>query len=319
MRIHILTVCVFTIMYSPDTRTFSWEDIYSYMKPIVPGKMQQEIVYEEYNPKNATVLRIKNKKGNVVVKADKNQSKVSLKAIKKSSDTEQLPQLTFACTPSATDLIVEATYDEAKTAGLIDFELVVPATLAVNVHTAQGNICARHLGSPCILNTQKGDIEVSDSAHCVDACTHNKGNISFNNCHKRIKGQTQYGTIKIFDAHESIFARTYHGAIEMFAREVPSTSTIKLSTVSGQIILHLPPDINADLQATTQRGVITSQPPVTLRAQTIPLNSTTWRMAQKNINGILGDIFGNSAAQIKLSSIHSNIKLLERKSPERKA
>jgi hypothetical protein len=37
-------------------------------------------------------------------------------------------------------------------------------------------------------------------------------------------------------------------------------------------------------------------------------------MAQKNVNGILGDIFGNSAAQIKLSSINSDIKLLERKS-----
>jgi len=319
MRIHILTVCLFTIMYSPHTRTFSWEDIYSYVRPIMPGKMEQEIVYEEYNPQNATVLRVKNKKGNVVIKADKNQSTISLKAIKKSSDIEQLPQLTFTCTPSATDLIIEANYDEKTTTGQIEFELIVPHRLAINVHTTEGTIYAKQLGSPCILNTQKGDIEVRDCYNCVDARTHHKGNINFNNCHKRITCQTQYGAIKIFDAHESILASTYHGAIEMSAREIPSTSTIKLSTVSGAITLHLPPDVNADLQATTQRGTVTSVPPITLRAQTIPVNDTTWKMARKNINGILGDVLGNSAAQIKLSSVRSDIKLLERKPVERKA
>lgn len=310
MRIHLLTVCIFTIMYSICMHAVSWKDIYSY---VIPSKMEQEIVHEEYNPKAATVLRIKNKKGNVTVKADKNQSTILLKAIKKCPDIEQLPQLTFACAPSATDIIVEATYDEAKVSGYIDFELIVPCKLAINVHTAQGNITAQQLGSESILTTQKGDIEVSDSYGCVSASTHNKGNIAFHNCHKRIKGQTQSGAIKIFDAHESIVASTCQGGIEMFAKEVPSTSLIKLSTISGPIVLHLPPDVNADLQATTQRGTITSVPPITLRSQTIPVNDTTWKMARKNINGILGDVLGTSAAQIKLSSVRSDIKLLEKK------
>lgn len=306
MHIFNLTVCIFTIMYSVGTTAFSWKNIYT---SIIPSKMQQEIVYEEYSPKNATVLRIKNKKGNINVKTDKNQSTIFLKAIKKSHEPELFPQLTFTCIPTPTDIIIEPSFDESSIAGIIDFECIIPGKLAVNASTCEGNIYTKHLSAPSILTAQRGNIEIVDSYNCIDATTYDKGNITFYNPHKRIKAQTKYGNIRILDAQESVIANAHYGTIEMFAKEIPSTSTIKLATVTGPILLHLPPTVNAELYASTKQGIITSDHFITLKPQTTQLNKTAWNRLQKEVEGSLG----SGEAQIKLSSVRSNIKLLELK------
>jgi tRNA threonylcarbamoyladenosine modification (KEOPS) complex Pcc1 subunit len=207
------------------------------------------------------------------------------------------------------EIILETSFDAQLINGSIDFELIVPQKLAVNVHANDGLIKVCQSYCPVRASTDKGSIEIVSAHNSVDAVTHQKGAITFYNPESRIKAQTNNGNIMIIDAQSSIAANTNYGSIELFAKEIPSTSSIKLATNSGSIVLHLPPDVNADLQASTKYGVITSDHYITLKPHTTQLNRTTWKRLQKEVDGTLG----SGEAQITVSSVRSDIKLLETK------
>jgi DUF4097 and DUF4098 domain-containing protein YvlB len=181
--------------------------------------------------------------------------------------------------------------------------------MAFTVNTLDGDTYIKDAHAPLRVSSQKGSITLVNPHNAVEAQSHIKGNIALYNPQGRIKAETNNGNISIFDAQSSVIADTQTGSIEMFAREVPSTSTIKLATVSGNIMLHLPPDVNADLQASTKQGTVTSDHFITLKPQTTQLNKYTWKRIQKQVDGTIG----SGEAQIKLSSVKSNIKVLETK------
>lgn len=155
----------------------------------------------------------------------------------------------------------------------------------------------------------QGNIEVCNARNSIDACTQEKGAILFNNPHARIKAQTHNGNITILDSYHSVVASTENGNIKWHAKEVPSTSIINLASISGTISAHVPTEVNAELQAYTERGTITSDHLITLKPFTTQLNRQAWRRLQKEVEGTLG----SGEAQIKLSSVKSDIKLLEAK------
>lgn len=304
MKIRYLIVTICTIICGQSTiSAFSFKKLYT---SIIPPKLHQEIAYEEYNPKNVTLLRLKNKNGNVTVKTDKDHTNIFLKAIKKSPEPEMLPNLTFSQKTTGNQMHIESTYDENTVDGHIDFELIVPQKLALNISTDQGDILLKQNHAPCILSTQKGSIDSIDAWNTIDASTH-KGTIAFHKPRKHIKAHATKGNIFIYDAQESVIAHSDYGTVQMFAKAIPSTSTIKLTTVTGPILLHLPPDVNADLQASTKHGTITSDHFITLKPQTTQLNRHAWKRLQKEIDGTLG----TGEAQIKLSSVRSDIKVIE--------
>lgn len=308
MRMRYLILCICSIIYTNNTiAIFSFKKLYT---SIIPRKMEQETIFEEHNSqKKATMLTVKNKNGNILVKTDAEHDTIFLKATKRAYEKEDLARLTFTCKPVGTETLVEATYDETAVDGFIDFELIVPQKLALQINTQEGSIKVCQTHGPLQVSTQKGPIEVINAHNTVNACTHTKGSITFHNPQGRIKAQTNNGNIAIYDAQNSIMANTNYGSIELFAKDIPSTSAIKLTTVSGSILLHLPPDVNADLQASTKYGMITSDHFITLKPHTTQLNRNAWRRLQKEIEGTLG----SGEAQITLSSIRSDIKLIETK------
>jgi hypothetical protein len=271
--------------------------------------MHQEVIFEEHAPQKASLLTVKNKSGNITIKTDSQHDTIFLKATRKSYEKEDLTKVTFKCKVQGQEIFVEAQYDTQIVDGIIDFDLVVPHTLAINVHTDEGSvkICQSH--SPIKASTEKGAIEIVHAHNSVDATTHEKGAITFYQPEGRIKAQTTNGNIVVFDAQNSVIANTNYGSIEFFAKEIPSTSSIKLASNSGSIVLHLPPDVNADLQASTKYGTITSDHFITLKPHTTQLNRTAWKRLQKEVEGTLG----SGEAQIIVSSVRSDIKLLEAK------
>ncbi len=305
MRTHYLILCICSIIVSPSTITaFSFKKLYT---SFIPSKMEQEVIFEEHAPQKASLLTVKNKAGNITIKTDANHDKIFLKATKKSYEKEDLPKVTFNYAVHGQEVLIEANYDNQLIDGMIDFDLVVPQKLAVHAHTNDGSIkiCQSH--SPVKASTDKGPIEIVNPQNTVDAITMQKGSITFYHPEGRIKAQTNSGNIAIYDAQNSIVAHTNYGSIELFAKEVPSTSSIKLASNSGSIVLHLPPDVNADLQASTKYGIITSDHYITLKPHTTQLNRTAWKKLQKEIDGTLG----SGEAQIIVSSVRSDIKLIE--------
>ena len=307
MRMYYLIFCICSIILNSSTITaFSFKKLYT---SFIPGKMHQEVIFEEHAPQKASLVTVKNKTGNVTIKTDSLHDVIFLKVVKKAYEKEDLPKVTFNYALHGQEIIIEANYDDQLINGALDFELIVPQKLAVNAHTQDGSIkiCQSH--SAVRASTEKGPIEIVNAHNTVDASTQQKGAITFYRPEGRIKAQTNNGNIFIHDAQSSVVANTHYGSIELFAKEVPSTSSIKLASHSGSIVLHLPPDVNADLQASTKYGMITSDHYITLKPHTTQLNRTAWKRLQREVEGTIG----SGEAQIVLSSVRSDIKLLETK------
>ena len=305
MRFSILIISICSIIYSSNTiADFSFKKLYH---TIIPHKIHHEIIYEEYSPKNITTLTVKNKYGNVTVKTDADHTNIFLKAIKKSPEPEMLSKLTFAKQTNVQEMTIESTFDPEKIEGGIDFELIVPKKVALNVITNEGDTTIKEPYAPVYTATQKGSTTIINAHNTIDINNTNKGNITLYKPLGNARAETNNGAITIHDAQNSVIAHTNYGSIEMFAKDVPSTSSIKLATVSGNILLHLPQEVNAELQASTKLGTITSDHFITLKPQTTQLNKNAWKRFQKQIDGTLG----SGEAQIRLSSVKSNIKVLE--------
>ena len=117
----------------------------------------------------------------------------------------------------------------------IDFDIIAPQRLAQTVTTKTGNILCKDCTTPSRLSTTQGNIEVCNAHNSVDTTTNEKGVIIFSNPQARAKAQTFNGNISIFDSRHSVIASTKNGNIKLYAKEVPSTSIINLSSVSGTI------------------------------------------------------------------------------------
>lgn len=295
-----------TILVTHGTMSaFSFKKLYGY---VVPSKMPQEIVYEEYPAKKVTKVTIHNKAGNISIKTDQNQPAVLLKAVKKALEEEQLAHHTIAQKVVGQEMFIDID-KEATTSGSVDLNLIIPATVAVSVSTDNGSIFFKESRNPITACTGNGSIEIRNAHSTVEATTQQKGSIAIYKPYDHVKANTQHGNIIIKDACSTIVANTTYGNIQLFAKEVPSTSLIKLSSVAGSVSVHLPPETNADIQASTEHGTIFSDHFITLKPQTTQLNRYTWKRLQRHIDGTLG----TGEAQIKVSSVRNDIKLLELK------
>jgi hypothetical protein len=293
------------IIYSNTTDGFTWKKIYT---TIVPQKIHKEIVYEEYKFDHGTLI-LNNIRGDIQVKTGWDSDKIFLKAIKKTPQLQELPELTFVKKSSENSLTIESKFDENNFEGGIDFELIVPHTIALKITAREGNIQVNKVNNPIILATEFGNIEVIQAQNTVKATAHKKGSISIHQPQKAITAFTNNGTISIYDAQSSIQAHSENGDIEIHSKMVPSTSLIKVATTSGTIKLYLPKDINAQLSAETKYGTVTSEQTITISSFATSLNNSAWKRFKREVEGILG----SGEAQIKLSSVNSNIHLIKEK------
>lgn len=298
----IVSICSIILMQS-TIADFSFKKIYH---TFIPPKLYQETVYEKINPKSASLLTVKNECGNVTMAADKNETLVALKVTKKSPVPERLANLCYKQNITGQELLIEHVGTDLQEYESIDFDIIVPQKLAQTVTTKIGNIMSKDCATPSRLSAVQGNIAINNAQNSVDAVTYEKGTIAFTNPHARVKAQTRNDNIRVYNSFHSVIASSKAGNINLYAKEVPSTSIIDLASESGMVAVHLPQEVNADVHAFTQMGTITSDHMITLKPQTTQLNRQAWKRLQKEIEGTLG----SGEAQIKLSSLKSDIKLL---------
>ena len=140
----------------------------------------------------------------------------------------------------------------------------------------------------------------------VSAETLKKGTISVVNAHGPIEAYTKQGMIIGENIAHNFNARSTSGKIEVSYKKLPSTSSVDLCSTSGNIILALPTDTNAEIYGQTTNGTITSEHEITLSPRTTKLNKTAWTEFTKHVDGTLGD----KQASIALHSNKGNIKIL---------
>ncbi len=292
---------------------FSFEGISSLF-----GKHNNEdVVEKEYKitkPETAT-LTINNIDGDINITTEWKRDSICLKATKKAAKEQDLTEFSIKAKHeerfNGNHLTLKTVCSHKEIKGSITYNLIVPTNIALNLHTDRGLIRVHDVNGTVVATTQIGNIELKNVGNTITAQIEENGEINIEKAHGNIKATTnKKGNITIADANKSIIATTQKGNICTSCLEVPPTSKIVLnSQASGDIKLSLPSTVNATLQGKTTRGRLTSDHYVTIKPFTTKLTKHTRRELERQVDGIIG----TGEADIRVSSNHGNIKILETK------
>jgi hypothetical protein len=101
---------------------------------------------------------------------------------------------------------------------------------------------------------------------------------------------TDNGKITLQQTRKNVKAVvSQQGSIEIEHEALPDTTSIFLQAMQGDVTVSLPKNVNAALKATTLKGEVTSNIPVTLESRTSVLTKESWKRLQREITGTLGN------------------------------
>ena len=139
----------------------------------------------------------------------------------------------------------------------VDFRVRVPAGVNLLARTVNGDINAESLASNVESKTVNGNVRISTSGHAE--------------------------------------AKTVNGEIQARLGSANWTGALNFKTVNGEIIIELPPDVGASVQASTFNGTINSDFPLTLLG--------------KNNKRQLSGTIGQGGRELLLKTLNGSINL----------
>lgn len=217
---------------------------------VFKSKSKQVAATQEYTVTEKSTLELTNFQGTIVVKSWE-QNKVILDAVKSGTEDE-LSATTINVNQKNNNITIETKIKEGCPEAAIDYTLMVPVGISIKVS-----------------NTNKGDIKIKQIRGAVHA-------------------KTEKGSIDISDTVGTVRASNNNGPIKLKQKNIVQPNTIFLETLKGDVQLYVPKKINADIQAKTFNGSITSTIPVTLSPYTMLLNKDNWKARQNDVLGLLG-------------------------------
>lgn len=135
----------------------------------------------------------------------------------------------------------------------VDYEVTVPAAVALNLHSGSGDIVVDHVGRYLSATSGSGNVDGHGVQGAVDLGT-GSGDIELEHDGTGdIKAKTGSGNIKLHGLDGGLMARSGSGDIEADGR---LSGPANLSSGSGNIKLHLTPDAHFNLEASTGSGGI---------------------------------------------------------------
>ncbi len=141
----------------------------------------------------------------------------------------------------------------------------------------------------------------------LDHIKTDRGNITVKNCVTPVSITSNYGNINIDELGSSANIYTKHGSITLSTvNNLAKEHKIVAFTERGTITLSTPEETNGHLYATTLRGNVSTEQPVTLDARTMPINKKTIAQLKKEIQGSFGS---GDGPNIKLHTNNGNIKV----------
>ncbi len=193
------------------------------------------------------------------------------------------------------ELEKRGTPEEIKATKAIFKELEKEKTLRVIVSYKSEDVAYTNL-----------NILLPKSANLKSICT-DKGVIKVEDIDGSIQATIHEGDIDIKNSTNSVNAKADRGSITVRQKQLQDNCSIFLETLSGDINLYLPKETNADLNAKTNYGKVTSELFVTTRPITTKLNKNSWKQFTKEACGTLGD----GGAPITLDADRGNIGIYE--------
>lgn len=272
----------------------------------------EEIIQKEYPLNGRKTIYIKNTRGTIKVESEWKDPKnptLLMTATKKSSKPEYLDLLTIDDSKSdKTCIKIETVCAEKNKKASIDYVLVVPQNIRLELVSENGNITVREVNSHIVARTcNTGNIEIDSAQNSIYAQTEKTGSIVINQANSNVKAFAQNGNITIHNAKKGIIAQADRGKLDIECLQVPTTSKVSLNTRSGNITLRLPETTNAELQAHTEKGTLTCAHYVTVKPLTTQLNPDAWSRFKQEVEATLG----SGEANITVHTTRGNIKILD--------
>lgn len=197
---------------------------------------------------------------------------------------------------------------------------------ALEITTQKGDISIKPWDQPYVhIEAQKRGTheEIQNTKIAVDA---NTQTITLRTTGKRESDTTAQVTYKILvPTHASLSIRAQEGNILIKYCEGPTTvalnkgslivkvrtsspeSSLFAEVTQGDITLHTPTSLNANIHAKTLSGSVTSEVYITTVPQTVLWNKETWNHFKKELQGTLGE----GGIPITLETTKGSIYLLE--------
>lgn len=240
-------------------------------------KESQTIKKDIIVPKDPQII-LTNTEGSYTIKPW-DQQKVSLE-VQKTGHTEGLEATTIKSKVVEQEVSIATTNSDSENTAQVHYTLRVPEDASIKIIQTKG---------PVTINGIEGDIDISLEQGSID-----------------IKGSTKVVT-----------AKTGNGTITVRQRKLAEPSSIFLQAHKGNVVLSLPRETRASLEATVDKGSITSEHPVTMTITT-KIDQHEWDRLKKNISGVLGTFKDaeeldklKGAPPITLDAARGNIQIKE--------
>jgi hypothetical protein len=278
--------------------------IKSFFKKDNPEKIDQKEI-----PATAVEsIAINNINGPITIKTGWKKNSLFLKTTKRAKKEHDLSNIDVTVDTSKNNHLTIATHHiNPKIVGSVEYELIIPTNLDVAL-TISGT------GAVCIKDVQgniqvvaNDNITITNSHKAVNVTAHKKGSIAIVNALGPIEARSHAGNISGEHIAHNFNAHSKTGKVSVAYRILPSTSSTNLETISGNIMLALPADTNAEIRGHTTHGTLMSDHYITLRSYATQLNNMAWNKFKKEVDGTIG----SGEAAIALHSAKGNIKIIE--------
>jgi DUF4097 and DUF4098 domain-containing protein YvlB len=135
----------------------------------------------------------------------------------------------------------------------VDYEITVPVTVALNLHSGSGDVEVDSLGRYLSASSGSGNVR-AHGVHGPAELETGSGDIEMEQqAPGDVKAKTGSGNIRIHTFNGAFYARTGSGDIEADGK---LTGEGNFATGSGNVRLHLTPDAHFNLEASTGSGDI---------------------------------------------------------------
>ena len=171
----------------------------------------------------------------------------------------------------------------------IDYDVTVPADVALNLHSGSGDVETNNVGRFLSAGSGSGNVRIRGSHGPLDIES-GSGDLQVDDAGPGdVKAKTGSGNIRVNGFSGSFNARTGSGDIEAYGR---LQNGGMISTGSGDVRLHLTPDSRFTLEGATGSGDIRVKMPGVVAANT----DTSRHHVTTEVNG------GGPALQIRTGS-----------------
>ncbi len=300
---HILVSLVLSTLISTKNLFGDSESSWKSWLPWPAKKWEKstETITSQLNHPSCTLV-INNTHGSITLKTwDKENATIEIQ--KSAPDKEALGKIKIEKVEKR-DLLSLTTQEGSNQQ--VDYLVLVPAHAHVQITTQDGDInCSGHFLGKISATVEKGSISMDHHTQLFTASTTKTGGITILQADGPVNASTASGAIAVKNSKNSVLAKTQNGALSIDVHSLPTTSKIDVKTNNGTVTLKLDATVNADIQASTQKGTLISTIPITIKSYTTTLGPDSWKQFKKSVDGTIG----SGESLISIACVKGSIKI----------